>query len=85
MASGDDEATAAEMDKVFAECRRIGAHLVVLTGGEPYLLKDSLLRLFRKYHDIFFLTFTNATIAIRQDAVNRNAWHVSIVSGISVP
>jgi hypothetical protein len=31
------------------------------------------------------LTFTNATIRVRQDVVNKNAWHVSIVSGISVP
>jgi len=57
----DGELTEPEMDGIFAECRRIGAHLVVLTGGEPYLLRAPLLRLFRKYSDIFFLTFTNGT------------------------
>ncbi len=31
------------------------------------------------------LTFTNATIRIREDVINKNVWHVSIVSGISVP
>ncbi len=31
------------------------------------------------------LAFTNATIRVRQDVVNKNVWHVSIVSGISVP
>ncbi len=31
------------------------------------------------------LTFSNATIRVRQDAVNKRIWHVSIVSGISVP
>jgi MoaA/NifB/PqqE/SkfB family radical SAM enzyme len=57
----EGELSETEMDGIFAECRRIGAHLVVLTGGEPYVLKSSLLRLFRKYRDIFFLTFTNGT------------------------
>jgi MoaA/NifB/PqqE/SkfB family radical SAM enzyme len=60
--SKDGELTEAEMDNIFSQCRKIGANLVVLSGGEPYLLKDSLLRLFRKYKDIFFLTFTNATL-----------------------
>jgi MoaA/NifB/PqqE/SkfB family radical SAM enzyme len=32
-----------------------------LTGGEPYLRKDVLLRLFRKHNDMFFLTYTNGT------------------------
>ncbi len=31
------------------------------------------------------LTFANAAIRIRQDVVNKNVWHVSVVSGISVP
>jgi hypothetical protein len=31
------------------------------------------------------LTFTNASIRVRQDMVNKNMWHVSIISGISVP
>ncbi len=31
------------------------------------------------------LTFTNAAVRIRQDTVNKNIWHVSIISGISVP
>jgi MoaA/NifB/PqqE/SkfB family radical SAM enzyme len=59
--SKDGELSEAELDRLFAECRSIGNYFVVLTGGEPYLLKDSLLRLFRKYHDMYFLTFTNGT------------------------
>ncbi len=31
------------------------------------------------------LTFTNATIRVREDVINKNVWHVSIASGISVP
>lgn len=59
--SKDGELSEAELDRLFAECRSIGNYFVVLTGGEPYLLKDSLLRLFRKYSDMYFLTFTNGT------------------------
>ena len=32
------------------------------SGGEPYLLKDMWLRLFRNYNDMYFLTFTNGTL-----------------------
>jgi hypothetical protein len=31
------------------------------------------------------LIFTNASIKVREDAANKNIWHVSIISGISVP
>ena len=30
------------------------------------------------------LTFSNARIRVRQDAANKDVWHVSIISGISV-
>ena len=56
------ELSEAEMDRLFTECRSMGDYFVVLTGGEPYLLKDGLLRLFRKHNDMYFLTFTNGTL-----------------------
>ena len=59
--SKDGELDEQDLDRIFEECKSIGNYFVVLTGGEPYLLKDSLLRLFRKYNDMFFLTFTNGT------------------------
>ena len=31
------------------------------------------------------LTFTSASIRVRQDAANKDMWHVSIISGISLP
>jgi len=60
--SKDGELSEAELDRILAECRRIGIHLVVISGGEPYLMRKPLLRLFAKYQDIFFLTFTNGTL-----------------------
>ncbi len=59
--SRDGELDEQDLDRIFAECKSIGNYFVVLTGGEPSLLKDVLLRLFRKYDDMFFLTFTNGT------------------------
>jgi MoaA/NifB/PqqE/SkfB family radical SAM enzyme len=60
--SKDGELSEAELDGILAECRRIVIHLVVISGGEPYLMREPLLRLFSKYTDIFFLTFTNGTL-----------------------
>lgn len=57
----DGELSEGELDRLLAECRRLGSYFVVISGGEPFLLKDSLLRLFGKYQDVFFLTFTNGT------------------------
>ncbi len=60
--SKQGELSEAELDRLFTECKSMGDYFVVLTGGEPYLLKDSLLRLFRKHNDMYFLTFTNGTM-----------------------
>jgi MoaA/NifB/PqqE/SkfB family radical SAM enzyme len=58
----DGELSEAEVDRLLGECKSFGAHFVVLSGGEPFLLKDSLLRAFRKHQDMLFLVFTNGTL-----------------------
>lgn len=60
--SKDGELTEDEIDRLLVECKSLGSYFVVLSGGEPYLLKNSLLRLFAKHRDILFLTFTNGTL-----------------------
>ncbi len=60
--SRDGELSEDELDRIFTECKSIGAYFAVISGGEPYLLKDTLLRLFQKHRDMLFLTFTNATL-----------------------
>ncbi|MBZ5689827.1 MAG: radical SAM protein [Acidobacteriia bacterium] len=57
----DGELSEQELDLLFSESKQMGDYFVVLSGGEPYLLKDSLLRLFARHSDMFFLTFTNGT------------------------
>jgi MoaA/NifB/PqqE/SkfB family radical SAM enzyme len=51
-----------DIRRVLSESRRFGGYFAVISGGEPYLLKDMWLRLFREFHDMFFLTYTNATL-----------------------
>ncbi len=51
-----------DIRRVLDECRSFGAYFVVVSGGEPYLLKDMWLRLFRDYSDMYFLTYTNGTL-----------------------
>ena len=58
----DDELTEQEVDRLLEEIRGMGVYFAVISGGEPYLQKEMLLRLFRKYNDMFFLTYTNGTL-----------------------
>ena len=58
----DGELSEADLERILDECRRLGIYFVVISGGEPYVIKDTLLRLFKKYNDMFFLTYTNGTM-----------------------
>lgn len=60
--SKDGELSEQELDNILAECRSIGVYFVVVSGGEPYMMKDVWLRLFKKYNDMYFLTYTNGTL-----------------------
>ncbi len=63
----------ADIRRILDECRSIGAYFVVVSGGEPYLLRDMWLRIFRDYSDMYFLTYTNGTLLDQQtvDAIAR--------------
>ena len=58
----DGELSERDMENILDQCRQLGIYFVVISGGEPYVLKEMLLRLFRKYNDMFFLTYTNGTL-----------------------
>jgi len=58
----DGELSEAELDSIFTQLKENGSYFVVISGGEPWILKDMLLRLFRKHNDMFFLTYTNGTL-----------------------
>jgi len=49
------------LDRLMGECKEMGIHLVMMTGGEPFLRKD-LFDLFEKHEDMMFQVYTNATL-----------------------
>ena len=49
------------LDRLMEECKEMGIHLVMMTGGEPFLRKD-LFDLFEKHEDMMFQIYTNATL-----------------------
>jgi len=49
------------LDRLMGECKEMGIHLVMMTGGEPFLRKD-LFDLFEKHDDMMFQIYTNATL-----------------------
>lgn len=54
--------TAEEMESIVRQGRELGAHLYMLTGGEPLLRKADVIRLCEANPDCMFLCYTNATL-----------------------
>ena len=49
------------LDRLMGECKEMGIHLVMMTGGEPFLRRD-LFDLFEKHDDMMFQVYTNGTL-----------------------
>jgi MoaA/NifB/PqqE/SkfB family radical SAM enzyme len=72
-----------DIRRILDECRSVGAYFVVISGGEPYLMKDMWLRIFREYSDMYFLTYTNGTL-LDQQTVDALARLGNVAPGISI-
>lgn len=81
--SKQQELSERDLDRLFTECRRLGIYFVVISGGEPYLLRDSLFRLFHKFNDMYFLTYTNGTL-LNEETVRSIARLGNVSPAISV-
>jgi MoaA/NifB/PqqE/SkfB family radical SAM enzyme len=81
--SKDGELSEWEIDNILAQCRRLGIYFIVVSGGEPYFMKDVWLRLFKKYNDMYFLTYTNGTL-LDEPTVKTLARLGNVAPGISV-
>jgi MoaA/NifB/PqqE/SkfB family radical SAM enzyme len=79
----DGELSQAELDDIFAQCRDMGVYFVVISGGEPYTMKRTLLKLFKKYDDMYFLTYTNGTL-LDEPTVKQLAKLGNVAPAISV-
>ncbi len=64
----DGELSEAAIDSILSQARKLGMYFVVVSGGEPYVMKETWMRMFEKYNDMFFLTYTNGTLIDRQTA-----------------
>jgi MoaA/NifB/PqqE/SkfB family radical SAM enzyme len=70
------------LDRVVGECKEMGIHLVLMTGGEPFLRKD-LFDLFEKHEDTIFQIYTNATL-IDEKMIDRFVTLGNVVPAISL-
>ncbi len=50
-----------DMDKIITEGKELGIYLYMLTGGEPLVKKDEILKLAKKHNDVQFSIYTNST------------------------
>ena len=51
-----------DMDKIVSEGKSLGIYLYMLTGGEPLIRKDDILKLAEKHYDVQFAIYTNSTL-----------------------
>jgi len=70
------------LDRVVGECKEMGIHLVLMTGGEPFLRKD-LFDLFEKHAETMFQIYTNATL-IDEKMIDRFVVLGNVVPAISL-
>jgi MoaA/NifB/PqqE/SkfB family radical SAM enzyme len=70
------------LDRLMGECKEMGIHLVMMTGGEPFLRQD-LFDLFEKHEDMTFQIYTNATL-IDEKMIDRFVALGNVVPAISL-
>jgi MoaA/NifB/PqqE/SkfB family radical SAM enzyme len=56
------------MQRIMDECRDLGIHFIVVSGGEPLVRKDDLATLARHNPDMLYVVFTNGTLVDEQFA-----------------
>lgn len=51
-----------EMDKLVTDAEALGTHMFMMTGGEPLVRKDDIIKLAKKHQTSVFNIFTNASL-----------------------
>ncbi len=51
-----------DMDRIVTQGKELGTYVYLMTGGEPLVRKDDILKLARKHNDCYFHIFTNTTL-----------------------
>jgi MoaA/NifB/PqqE/SkfB family radical SAM enzyme len=78
----DEEIGLETIDRVIEEGKEMGIHLIILTGGEPFLRED-IFELFEKHGDVSFQIYTNGTL-IDEKMVNRFVELGNVMPAISL-
>jgi len=89
-ASGADTAATVPypfVDRVISEVHDLfGGRFITISGGEPFIYKSegkTLLDIYKKYADMFFLVYTNGTV-INKEVAQRLAGSANVTPAISV-
>lgn len=61
-----------EMQDIVSQGKALGTHLYMMTGGEPLIRKDDILKLCKNNQDAVFLAYTNATLIDRKFCEDMN-------------
>lgn len=51
-----------ELDSLFTQGKELGIYFYIMTGGEPLVRKNDILKLAEKHNDCIFMIFTNGTL-----------------------
>ena len=62
--------TLGQMDDIIRQGKEFGCYMYILSGGEPLVRKDDILKLCDKHNDCTFLAFTNGTLIDEEFADN---------------
>jgi len=57
-----DNLTLEQMNDIVNQAKALGTRMFMLTGGEPLLRHDDVLRVARKHRECYFVIYTNATL-----------------------
>ncbi len=75
------------VDKIISEVHDLfGSRFVTISGGEPFVYKSegkTLLDIYEKFDDMFFLVYTNGTV-ISKEAARRLAKSANVTPAVSV-
>ena len=56
------------LDRLLLEAEEMGVYFITISGGEPFVLGEDLLRIMERHHSILFQVYTNGTLIDREVA-----------------
>ncbi|EKD49792.1 MAG: hypothetical protein ACD_63C00049G0004 [uncultured bacterium] len=56
------------LEKIFDEAKSMGQYFAVITGGEPFIRKNDLLKILKKYNNMYFIIYTNGQLIDKEVA-----------------